>query len=134
MAIDGLDHITVNASDLDASRRFYVEVLGLRDGDRPAFDVPGAWLYAGDRPIVHLVGVHLVGERDRKATTTGSFDHYAFQAADLAGVIGRLKAAGIAYDLFTVPGLGRKQVFVEDPDGVKIELNFGADEAIPDDA
>ena len=129
MAIDGLDHITVNASDLDASRRFYVDVLGLRDGDRPAFDVPGAWLYAGDRPIIHLVG-----ERERPAATTGPFDHYAFQAADLAGVIARLKAAGIAYELFTIPGLGRKQVFVEDPDGVKIELNFGADEAVPEDA
>ena len=129
MAIDGLDHITVNASDLDASRRFYVEVLGLRDGDRPAFDGPGAWLYAGDRPVVHLVG-----GRERPAQTTGAFDHYAFRAADLAGVIGRLKAANMAYDLFTVPGLGRKQVFVEDPDGVKIELNFGADEAVPDGA
>ena len=129
MAIDGLDHITVNASDLDASRRFYVDVLGLHDGDRPAFDVPGAWLYAGDHAIVHLVG-----ERERPAATTGPFDHFAFQAADLAGVIGRLKAAGVAYDLFTVPGLGRKQVFVEDPDGVRIELSFGADEAIPDDA
>jgi catechol 2,3-dioxygenase-like lactoylglutathione lyase family enzyme len=129
MAIDGLDHITVNAGDLDASRRFYVDVLGLHDGDRPAFDVPGIWLYAGGHPIVHLVG-----ERERKAANTGAFDHYAFEAADLSGVIARLKSSGIAYELFTVPGLGRKQVFVEDPDGVKIELNFGADEAVPDGA
>jgi catechol 2,3-dioxygenase-like lactoylglutathione lyase family enzyme len=128
MAIAGIDHITVNASDLDASRRFYVDVLGLRDGDRPAFDVPGIWLYATDHPIVHLVG-----DRESDAPTTGAFDHYAFQAADLAGVIGRLKAAGIAYELFIVPGLERRQVFVADPDGIKIELNFAADEAIPDD-
>ena len=129
MTIAGIDHITVNASDLDASRRFYVEVLGLRDGDRPAFDVPGIWLYATDHPIVHLVG-----DRESTAASTGPFDHFAFQAADLTGVVGRLRAADIAYDLLIVPGLERRQVFVTDPDGVKIELNFAADEALPDDA
>ena len=128
MTIGGLDHITVNTGDLDAALRFYVDVLGLRHGDRPAFDAPGAWLYAGDRPIVHLVG-----GRERPAATTGAFDHFAFQAADLAGVIARLKAADIAYELFAVPGLGRKQVFVEDPDGVRIELNFDAGEAVPNE-
>jgi catechol 2,3-dioxygenase-like lactoylglutathione lyase family enzyme len=128
MTIAGLDHITVNASDLDASRRFYVDVLGLRDGDRPAFDVPGIWLYATDHPIVHLVG-----GRESGAATTGPFDHFALQAADLLGVVGRLKAADIAYELFVVPGLERRQVFVTDPDGVKIELNFAAGETIPDD-
>ncbi len=126
MTIAGIDHITVNASDLDASRRFYVDVLGLRDGDRPAFDVPGIWLYATDHPIVHLVG-----GRDSAAMSTGPFDHFAFEAANLAGVIGRLKAADIAYEMFVVPGLERRQVFVTDPDGVKIELNFAAGEAIP---
>lgn len=126
MAIAGLDHITVNASDLAASRRFYVDVLGLRDGDRPAFDVPGIWLYATDHPIVHLVG-----DRDRAAMSTGPFDHFAFEAADLIGVVGRLKAADIAYELVIVPGLERRQVFVIDPDGVKIELNFAAGEEIP---
>ena len=55
MAINGLDHLTLNTVDLEASRGFYVDILGLRDGDRPPFDSAGAWLYSGDRPIVHLV-------------------------------------------------------------------------------
>ena len=129
MAIDGLDHVNVSAADLDASRRFYIDVLGLSEGDRPAFDAPGAWLYAGGAPIVHLVG-----GRGGGGTSTGAFDHFAFRAADLAGVVGRLKAAGIAYELFTVPGLGSTQLFLRDPDGVRIELNFAAGEPIPEDA
>ena len=129
MAIDGLDHVNVSTADLDASRRFYIDVLGLIEGDRPPFDAPGAWLYAGGAPIVHLVA-----ERSGGGTSTGAFDHFAFRAADLAGVVGRLRAAGIAYELFTVPGLGRKQVFVRDPDGVRIELNFAAGEPVPEDA
>ena len=72
MAIKGLDHITVNVAELDASRRFYVDVLGLREGERPPFDSPGAWLYAGDRPIVHLVAVE-EGPTARKSTRRGCY-------------------------------------------------------------
>src|SRR5690349_17166239 len=52
--IEGLDHFNLSPADLERSRRFYKEVLRLVDGDRPMFQQPGAWLYAGTRPIVHL--------------------------------------------------------------------------------
>ena len=55
MTIDALDHFTVAVSDLEASRRFYVEALGLHEGERPPFEFPGAWLYSGAAPLVHLV-------------------------------------------------------------------------------
>ena len=83
--IDGLDHMTIVTADLAASRRFYAEVLGLVDGERPPFDVPGAWLYQGDRPIVHLVG----RESGDAGGSTGPFDHLAFRASDLAGTVAR---------------------------------------------
>ncbi len=128
MAISGLDHITLNTADVDASRCFYVDVLGLREGDRPSFDSPGAWLYSGDRPIIHLVAGHGDG-----SASTGAVDHVALRAKGLAGMIARLAAAGIAHETFTVPGLGLKQIFIRDPDGVRIELTFDANESFPDD-
>ena len=128
MVIDGLDHITLRVADLNASRRFYVDVIGLREGDRPPFDSPGAWLYSGDRPIVHLVA-----GRDGGSASTGALDHVALRATGLAAMVARLTAAGIAHQAFTVPGLGLKQIFIRDPDGVRIELTFKAGETFPDD-
>ena len=127
MAIKGLDHVTLNVAELDASRRFYVDVLGLREGDRPPFDSPGAWLYSGDRPIIHLVAGRGGGE-----AATGALDHVALRAEGLAAMVARLTAAGIAHQAFTVPGLGFKQIFMRDPDGVRIELTFEAGETFPD--
>ena len=128
MTIKGLDHITLIPADLAASLYFYVDLLGLRDGDRPSFDTPGAWLYSGDRPIVHLVAGRGGGE-----ASTGAVDHIALRAEGLAAVIARLTAAGIAYDIATVPGRGLKQIFLHDPDGVRIELTFEAGENFIDD-
>lgn len=127
MTVDALDHFTVVASDLEASRRFYTEALGLRDGERPPFDFPGAWLYVGAAPLVHLIA-----GKDARIASTGAVDHIAFRARDLAGVVGRLREHGIACTQRTVPGMGLRQVFVHDPDGVKIELNFAASEALPE--
>ncbi len=129
MPIQGLDHFTINAADLDRSRRFYAEVLGLEDGDRPPFEFPGAWLYCGGRPIVHLVGGRAAGEGG-----TGILDHIALSARGLAETIQRLQAMEIEYTSRIVPRAGLHQVFVHDPDGVMVELNFPADEPMPDGA
>ena len=129
MTIDGLDHVTIATSDLEASRRFYVETLGLRDGERPAFDFPGAWLYCGAAPVVHLVA-----RGGPAATTAGAVDHVAFRARGLAAVVERLRERGVAHSLRTVPGRGLRQVFLHDPDGVKIELSFAASEVLPNGA
>ena len=129
MAIDALDHFTLVPADLDASRRFYVEALGLREGDRPRFAFPRAWLDCGAAPVVHLIG-----DRGAGAAPTGPLDHVAVRASGLAEMVARLNARGIGYALRTVPGLGLRQVFVHDPDGVKVEINFAASEALPEDA
>ena len=120
MTLRRLDHVTVLCSDLDRSRAFYAQALGMRDGERPAFNFPGAWLYAGDRPVVHLVG----GRNDGALNSTGSFDHFAFDAEDLDGARSRLKDHDIAFTEAEVPGGRLHQVFLHDPDGVMIELNF----------
>ncbi len=125
MAIEGLDHVTLLTGDLARSVAFYERALGLRSGERPPFGFPGAWLYLGEVPVVHLIGGR------GAATGTGAIDHVAFRAAGLETTRRRLAAEGIAYEERTVPGLGLHQVFVRDPDGVKIELNFAAAEARP---
>ncbi|MFQ5958605.1 MAG: VOC family protein [Alphaproteobacteria bacterium] len=129
MAIEALDHFTIVTSDLAAARRFYIDVLGLGEGDRPPFRFPGAWLYCGGAPVVHLISRDTSG-----GASTGAVDHLALRASDLAGTVARLREFAVDYDLRTVPGLGLRQVFVHDPDGVKIELNFAASERLPDDA
>jgi len=121
MEILGLDHINIRTPDLESARRFYCEVLGLVEGERPPFPVPGAWLYAGGRPVVHLV------ETDRPEDThTGRFNHVAFAATNFHAAIANLDAHAIPYRVTEVPGSPVRQVFVTDPDGVAVELNFAA--------
>ncbi len=126
MTVSALDHVNVRTADLEATRRFYVDVLGLRDGDRPGFTSVGAWLYSGDAPLVHLVA-----RDDALDGPTGAVDHIAFRARGLADVIARLDDRAIAYTRRTVPGRGITQVFLHDPNGVQIELCFAADEGPP---
>jgi catechol 2,3-dioxygenase-like lactoylglutathione lyase family enzyme len=120
MALRGLDHVTVRCMDIERSRAFYAEALGLRDGERPAVNIPGAWLYLGDRPVVHLFG----GRQDDGAKTTGGFDHVAFDADDLPGVRARLERLGVPFRESGIPDMRLHQVFLHDPDGVMIEINF----------
>ena len=127
MGIHRLAHFTVRTTALRDSVRFYTEVLGLREGWRPPFDFPGAWLYCGgDTPqhaAVHLI-VGEAGERGGAAV-----DHVAFDASDLPGLRSRLQAHGLVFRERSVPGLGLHQLFCEDPCGVAIELTFAAGES-----
>ncbi len=119
MAINALDHYNIKTADLDASVAFYTEILGLADGPRPSFDAPGAWLYCGDRPVVHLT----TGGTG-KDSGTGAIDHVAFRAGGLDDTRARLNERGIAFRERDVPGRPLHQLFLTDPDGVTIEINF----------
>jgi catechol 2,3-dioxygenase-like lactoylglutathione lyase family enzyme len=118
MALSSLDHVNIHCADLARSMAFYVDVLGLTDGARPGFNMPGAWLYLGDRAVVHLIAEAPAG------SSTGPLDHIAFDAKDLAGMRTRLNTKGVAYTGNGVPGGQLFQIFLHDPDGVRIELNF----------
>jgi catechol 2,3-dioxygenase-like lactoylglutathione lyase family enzyme len=144
MPIGRLDHYSIRTLDVEASRRFYTEVMGFQVGFRPPFDFPGLWLYNGPQypesnGVVHIVGVDLsdpkglkdyLGDRDLESLKgTGTVDHMAFRATGLADMRTRLKRLHIAYRERTVPTLGLHQVFFEDPSSVTIELNYPAAEA-----
>ena len=126
MAVDMLEHFTVRCTSLERTRDFYSEIVGLRVGPRPEFDFAGYWLYLGDQPVVHLV---LEDEREDGCSqgagqNTGALDHIAFRAQDLEGTRALLRAKGLDFKEAPVPGRPLHQVFVRDPDGVLIELNF----------
>ncbi len=124
MSIASLDHVNLRTSRLDAMRRFYGEVLGLKPGFRPAFAFEGEWLYCGERAVVHLVGV----ERAPKGGEP-TLEHFAFLCEGLLETRARLEAAGIAYRAQRVPTTGNLQLHVADPDGNHIELQFAKAEA-----
>lgn len=143
MAIRKLGHYSIRTTDLASSKRFYTELLGLEEGFRPPFAFPGVWLYLpGDRNdygVVHIIGidpddkqglVDYLGDRDPESLTgTGVVDHVAFLANDLRGLHKKLAAMDMPFTERTVPSLGLHQVFVTDPSGVTVELNYPAEEA-----
>jgi catechol 2,3-dioxygenase-like lactoylglutathione lyase family enzyme len=124
--VDGLDHFTITTADLPRCRSFYMEVLGLTEGDRPPLGFPGHWLYAGGRAIRHLDGDEDAVNRSGRKSNQQGFDHIALACRGMSEMAGRLKARGIAFETRDVPGRPRKQIFFVDPDGVKVELQFDA--------
>ncbi|MEM7238203.1 MAG: VOC family protein, partial [Pseudomonadota bacterium] len=86
-----LDHVNIRTSRLDEMIRWYVDVMGLTEGWRPPFAFPGAWLYAGDAAIVHLIGVDAEPGADPADL---KLEHFALRGDDLAATRARCKAAG----------------------------------------
>ena len=130
MPLGTLQHFTIEPSDLERTRTFYCDVLGLDVGDRPPLDFPGYWLYSGGVATVHLMGTRkprdgiVVRGTDRKYEDTGRLDHIAFAASDVDDVRNRLKSKNVQFREQVVPRTGDTQVFLYDPDGIGVELNF----------
>ncbi|MEO8536799.1 MAG: VOC family protein [Betaproteobacteria bacterium] len=124
MTATAMNHFTVLTDDVPATVDFYRDLLGLYAGPRPPFDFPGAWLYAGEVPILHVVG-----GRPAAAMRAGVIDHMAFTARGLAGTLEALAARDIPHTCRQLPGGGTWQVFFSDPNGARVELDFAADEA-----
>ena len=130
MGLGGLQHYTIEPSDLERTKDFYCDVLGLENGDRPPLDFPGYWLYSGGAATVHLMGTRkpregiVVRGTEKKYEDTGRLDHIAFAATDVDAVRKRLQSKGVKFRESIVPRTGDTQFFLYDPDGVGVELNF----------
>jgi catechol 2,3-dioxygenase-like lactoylglutathione lyase family enzyme len=124
MAVSGLDHVNIRcrAQDLPALRRFWGEVVGLAEGDRPAFDFPGIWFWSGARPVVHIAA--RLKDGDALPKDHGAFGHIAFRAEGLEATRSRLTAQGVAFTEAPVPGFPLHQIFLQDPLGITVELTF----------
>ena len=108
-------------------------MLGLEVGPRPTFPFPGVWLYQGGVAVVHVVGIDpddasglkdYLGDKPAATSGTGTIDHVAFVGSDVEGMRRKLRGINIPHRDRTVPSLDLEQVFLEDPNGVTIELNF----------
>lgn len=126
MALNALNHYTIRPVDLERTKDFYADVLGLPVGDRPPLAFPGYWLYCGDIPTVHLIGPRQeeAGQPPRHANGTGLLDHIAFSCTGLSDMRERLAKHGVAFTERVIPRDGQTQLFMHDPDGVAVELNF----------
>ena len=132
MALTKLEHYLVISDDIEATRRFYSEALGMRVGFRPELEFDGYWIYLGEVPCIHVaerrsyaryleaVGIPMSsGERG-----SGMVDHVAFNGTDFDGMLERLERLGIEAHRNDVDEIGLRQLFLVDPSGIKIELNF----------
>ena len=136
LGVSELEHVLVLTEDIESARDFYERAVGLRAGDRPALEFPGYWLYAGGVPCLHIADraayrAHAatlglsVGERAAGVGLAGGsgpspVDHIA---TDYDAVTARLAAAGIEPVRNDVPGGGPRQLFFDDPDGLRVEIN-----------
>jgi catechol 2,3-dioxygenase-like lactoylglutathione lyase family enzyme len=122
MAVRGVDHINIGTDRLEETRAFFRDALGLTEGWRPEFQFGGAWMYAGDTAVVHLVDLAAA----KRPSVEAALDHFALRIDDFDAAIARLDAAGVKYRAIDIPDTPIRQVFLRDPNGVNIELNYRA--------
>ncbi|NWB86901.1 VOC family protein [Pseudomonas gingeri] len=131
MTIQHLDHFTLRTAKVEETVAFFRDAIGLEEGWRPAFPFPGSWLYSAGRPLLHIANLESCGaELDAYLGTravaagSGALDHVAFRCSDLQGHRQRLLSLGLHFSERVVPELLEHQVFVEDPNGITVELIF----------
>ncbi len=122
MSVGLLDHFNIRTRKLKETVRFYEDILGLSNGDRPNFDFPGAWIYSEGRAVVHLVDISPTAETQKP--DSGVVHHVAFVSHGFKAMKQRLKSKNVWYETREVPGGAVWQIFVRDPNGVMIELNY----------
>lgn len=124
MPIARLDHVLVLTDDIETTKAFYCDALGFEPGDRPPFPFSGYWLYLDGAPCLHVADRGEYGaQAERMGLATGpAVDHVAFGGSDYDAIAARLEAAGVEPVANEVPGALR-QLYVTDPNGVRIELN-----------
>ena len=132
MPLTRLEHYLVLSDDIDRTRDFYRDVLGMTEGFRPELDFRGYWLYLGDTPCIHIgdwatyavwtkkVGIPI----SSRAPATGPVDHIAFNATGFAEMRARILERGLPFSENSLDEIGMRQIFTRDPNGVPIEINF----------
>ena len=124
MSVGVLDHFNIRTRKLADTVRFYEDVLGREKGDRPNFAFPGAWMYSEGKAVVHLVDISPTEEAQK--ADSGVVHHVAFVSRGFDAMKTRLKSKNMPFDARQVPGGDLWQIFVNDPNGVMIELNYEA--------
>ena len=124
-----LDHLLVLTDDIDATASFWRDAFALAVGDRPDLPFPGHWLYGSAGPCVHVAGRAAYAAHAATMGLSvpggagGPIDHVAFTASDYEACVARLDALGASYAPNFIPGPDIRQLFVSDPNGVRVEIN-----------
>jgi catechol 2,3-dioxygenase-like lactoylglutathione lyase family enzyme len=139
MRLTHIEHFLVAADDIDATRDWYARVLGMQPGPHPDFGFPVHWMYVGGVDIVHIgpsansagdIQKQYLGRTSQNAGSgTGAIDHIAFRATGLQAMLEHLQKNEISFTQRRANGQALFQLFLFDPNGIKIELNYSADEA-----
>jgi catechol 2,3-dioxygenase-like lactoylglutathione lyase family enzyme len=132
MPITQLEHYLVVSDVLEKTRDFYCDVLGMDVGDRPDLGFAGYWLYLGDVPCLHLADrASYTAYKARVGTPvpqqtvdTGAIDHIAFNATGFNEMIARLEGRSLRYRQNDIRDIRLKQIFIQDPNAITLELNF----------
>jgi catechol 2,3-dioxygenase-like lactoylglutathione lyase family enzyme len=141
MPISHLEHFLIQVADLEKTCDWYEQVIGLRRGPTPDFKFPVQWLYVGDKDVLHVTegGKNVsenrkryLGQQSEALSGTGVIDHVAFRATGLKETIERLRRLGIQFNERMVNDQGLYQLFMFDPNQIKVELNFSNEEASHD--
>lgn len=129
MPITRIDHFTVLTKDATATAEFYRSILGMEIGPRPNLTVRGVWLYCEGAPLLHVI------EKEEIPEGSGVLDHVAFGGSDLSGLVAKLAAHKVAYELTRFPSGGASagdwQLFFRDPNGARVEVDLPASEPDP---
>jgi catechol 2,3-dioxygenase-like lactoylglutathione lyase family enzyme len=135
MPLERLEHYLVLSEDIHKTRDFYCGLLGMTERFRPQLDFPGFWLYVDGTPCLHIAEWQTYAAWTRavgipistKAPGTGPVDHIAFNATGFDDMRARLTSRNVALSENSLDDIGLRQLFVRDPNGVAIELNFRGD-------
>lgn len=132
MTVESLDHINIVTADLDRAEQFYRDLLELetRPAPPPLTHATARWMHdSSGRAVLHLNSLDApkVIYRDMTPGPTAALHHIAFRCVDYDGLVGRIATMNLNHDRNEVPAIGLRQIFVTDPEGVLLELNFFGD-------
>src|SRR3981189_3466417 len=138
MPLSHIEHFLVAADDIGATRDWDARVLGMKPGPHPDFGFPVHWMYLGETDIVHIgpsakaakeIQKKFLGRTSQDTGAgTGALDHIAFRATGLRSMLEHLKKEKVPFTQRRANGQALFQLFLYDPNGVKIELNYASEE------
>lgn len=128
-----IDHATFRSGDMEATRDFFILVFDLQPGARPGLirnNIPGYWLYAQDKPLVHIIPASDGGYPLPAAALKESIDHVAFHLEGYGAFLEKLEGLGFHYSLMDLPDIEERRIFIRAPGGQLIESVFS--ETVPE--
>ena len=124
MELIDIQHVAIRTDDLEATNSFYTDVLGMRLAPRPDFNFPGSWLQMGETMIHVMAGTGALDDNGRFSPGSNAVDHLAFGARGFDAYKQEFQERGLDWRENGIAGFGLWQLFVKDPSGIVIELNF----------